>query len=412
MITNGSEVVQLAGPLQIYVNSFLDHLHSRGYAPKSISKKRSIAMAFARWSQDERIAFVDLSKNHLAEFVKRRPLSSPDAVVKRWAALRQFLTHLRLELGLSVPAGNQPASPVDDLTKRYVSYLRTGRGLAQNSVLVYTPCVRDFLGYRLSVTGSLALKALDAETVRAFLAERIGGRSSESVRLLSVALRSLLRFLFLRGETPRDLSPAVPMVRTYRQSGIPVVLSPEEVESVLSATDRFTTRGRRDHAILLLLARLGLRAAEIVSLELSDIHWRTGEIVVRGKGSRLDHVPLLADIGEAIALYLREDREASKCRKVFLRLIPPRVGFTGPASIDHIVRLALARANVSPRPGCVAHLFRHSLATRMIRHGASITEIAGVLRHRSQGTTAIYAKVSFDALRTVARPWPLVGGVQ
>jgi integrase/recombinase XerD len=313
---------------------------------------------------------------------------------------------------LPVLAEGKPTSPADHMMQRFVGYLRADRGLAENSVLIYAPCVRDFLTYRLAKAGSLAFESLDAETIRGFLIERIAHRSSESARLLSVALRSLLRFLFLRGETPRDLSPAVPMVCTYRQSAVPDGLSPDEVESVLSATDRSTTRGRRDHAILLLLARLGLRAGEIVSLELSDIHWRTGEIVVRGKGPRLDHVPLLADVGEAVALYLRKDRGTSISRRVFLRLIPPRIGLAGPCSVDHIVRLALARAGVRPRHGCVAHLFRHSLATRMIRHGASIAEIAEVLRHRSQGTTAVYAKVSFEALRTVARPRPVAGGAQ
>lgn len=193
---------------------------------------------------------------------------------------------------------------------------------------------------------------------------------------------------------------------------MPAVLSPTEVERVLSATDRSTTYGCRDYAVLLLLARLGLRASEVVSLELGDLQWRAGEIVVRGRGPRVDRVPLLAEIGDALVRYLREGRGTSASRRVFLRLIPPRVGLARPCAIDHIVRRALARADVPPRWRRVAHLFRHSLATRMIRHGASLAEIAEVLRHRSRGTTAIYAKVSFDALRTVARPWPGVGGVQ
>jgi len=410
MTTTGFEVAPLIGPLQLHIDSFLDHLHAKGYAPQSVTSKGSIAIAFARWSQGERIGVENLSEDHLAAFVKRRP-PRPNAPVEL-RALRQFLTHLRIERGLPVLAEGKPASSADDLAQRYAGYLRNDRGLAENSVLIYTPCVRDFLTYRLAKTGNLALETLDAETIRVFLIERIAHRSSESARLLSVALRSLLRFLFLRGETPRDLSPAVPMVRTYRQSSVPAVLSPEEVESALSATDRSTTRGGRDYAILLLLARLGLRAGEIVSLELSDIHWRTGEIVVRGKGPRLDHVPLLADVGEAVALYIRKDRGASISRRIFLRLIPPRIGLASPCSIDHIVRFAFARAGVRPRHRRVAHLFRHSLATRMIRHGASIAEIAEVLRHRSQSTTAVYAKVSFEALRTVARPWPVGGGAQ
>jgi site-specific recombinase XerD len=293
-----------------------------------------------------------------------------------------------------------------------VAFLRTDRGLAENSILVYAPCARDFLSDRVATRGQLALDTLDAEAVRAFLLKRIPHRSSESSRLLTVALRSFLRFLFLRGEAPRDLSAAIPTIRTYRQAAVPAVLSPEDVERVLAAPDRSTTRGRRDHAILLLLARLGLRASEVVSLELGDLRWRIGEIVVRGKGPRRDHVPLLADVGDAVACYLREDRGPNVSRRVFLRLIPPRVGFARPCAIDHVVRLAFARAGVHPPGGRVAHLFRHSLATRMIRHGASIAEIAEVLRHRSQTTTAIYAKVSFEALRSVARPWPVPGGAR
>ena len=409
MMTNVPEVLPL-GPFQHPVDSFVDHLRAKRYAPHSVALKKSIILAFARWSQSQGIGIDDLSEDYLAAFVKRRPLRHASAVEMR--ALRQFLRHLRIERGLPVSARGKSASPVDDLTDHYIHYLRTECGLAKNSILVYAPCVQDFLTYRLAKTGNLALQTLDAETIRAFLMERIALRSSEPARLVSVAIRSLLRFLFLRGEAPRDLSPAVPRVRTYRQAGVPTILSPEEVESVLSATDLTTKRGRRDFAILLLLARLGLRAGEIVSLELSDVQWRTAEILVRGKGCRLDHVPLLADVGEGLALYLREDRGTSISRRFFLRLMPPRIGLTGPCSIDHIVRLALARAGVRPRHRCVAHLFRHSLATRMIRHGASMAEIAEVLRHRSQSTTAIYAKVSFDALRTVARPWPLSGGAQ
>lgn len=409
MGTHGWEAAARLGPLEIEVEPFLDDLAAAGYAPQALEHRRSIVMAFARWTRVERLAVQDLSEAHLAAFVKRRP-HGRDTRKKELAALRRFLAHLRGRGMLPPPA--RPVSPADDLAHRYGAYLRTDRGLAENSILVYVPCARAFLVDRVAKAGCLSLDTLDAESIRAFLVERIAHRSSESARLLTIALRSLLRFFFLRGETARDLSAAVPMVRTYRQSGVPAVLSPDEVERVLAATDRSTTQGRRDYAILLLLARLGLRAGEIVSLELSDFRWRAGEIVVRGKGPRLDRVPLLADIGDAVAQYLREDRGTSPSRRIFLRLIPPRVGLARPCASDHIVRLALARAGVRPRHRRVAHLFRHSLATRMIRHGASIAEIAEVLRHRSQSTTAIYAKVSFEALRTVARPWPAVGGVQ
>jgi integrase/recombinase XerD len=408
MTKKNSDTARFINPLQLYIDSFVNHLNAKRYVSQSVAVKRSIVRAFARWSQSKQIGIDDLCECHLAAFVKRRPPKPFSEVEMR--TLRQFLMYLRVEHGLPFLAASESASPADKLAQRYIDYLRSDRGLAKNSILVYAPCVRDFLVYRLAQKGGLSLRTLDAETIRAFLMERIAHRSSEPARLFTIALRSLLRFLFLRGETPRDLSPAVPLVRTYRHSTVPAVLTPEEVESVLSASDRSTPRGRRDHAILLLLARLGLRAAEIVSLELGDINWRTGEILVRGKGSRLDRVPLMIDVGEAIALYIRKDRGSSISRRVFLRMIPPRIGLTTSSSIDHIVRSSLAFAGVRPRHRCVAHLFRHSLATRMIRQGASIAEIAEVLRHRSQGSTTIYAKVSFDALRTVARPWPAEGG--
>ena len=409
METDDQKPVGLLGPLAVHVDSFLDDLRAAGYAPAAVTKRRSIVTSFIRWIQAERVEVPDLSDGHLATFLKRRP--------HRWATpkerptVRRFLAHVRARR-MAAPPATMSVSPAEELAERYVGFLRTERGLAENSILVYAPPARDFLAYRVSQAGSLALDALEAEAVHAFLVARIANRSAESSRLLTVALRSLLRFLFLRGETPRDLSAAIPMVRTYRQATVPAGLSPEEVERVLATPDASTSRGRRDSAILLLLARLGLRASEIISLELGDLHWRAGEIVVHGKGPRLDHVPLLADVGAAVARYRHTDRGITGSRRVFLRLIPPRVGLSRPCAIDHIVRLALARAGVRPRHRRVAHLFRHSLATRMIRHGASIAEIAEVLRHRSQTTTAIYAKVSFEALRGVARSWPMSGGAQ
>ncbi len=225
--------------------------------------------------------------------------------------------------------------------------------------------------------GSALSERLDTVTVQEFFLERVGDRSSQYTRLLTAALRSFLRFLYLRGETVIDLSLSVPTVRRWGQAAIPAVLSFEEVERVLSAPDRSTSCGRRDYAILLLLARLGLRVGEIVLLELSDIQWRSGEIIVRGKGRVPDRLPLLSDIGEALALYLGGDRGCSDSRRVFLRMMAPRVGLTGPAAVGHIVRRALARAKIhSPGRGAT-HLFRHSLAARMIRHGAPSKLVTG-----------------------------------
>lgn len=284
MKTNGSQGGGLPGPLEAYVDSFLDDQRAAGYSPNTLAERRAVAVAFARWAETEAIAELSLGEEHVKAFIRRQLQSA--ATEHEQATARRFLAHLRAR-GVLPPAESGPGTPADALVARYTTFLRQDRGLAENSILVYAPCAREFLAYRLAQAGTLALDKLDAETIRAFLLSRIRNRSSESSRLVTVALRSLLRFLFLRGETPRDFSAAVPTIRTYRQAGVPALLTPEEVEQVLASADRSTPRGRRDYAILLLLARLGMRASEVVSLELGDLRWRTGELVVRGKGPRL-----------------------------------------------------------------------------------------------------------------------------
>jgi site-specific recombinase XerD len=332
-----------------------------------------------------------------------------DRVQCERAALRSFLAYLRAEAIVGSPTlGGQSA--LTHIYGRYLDYLRRDRGLANNSVLVYGPFIRDFLNSQDTGDGRILPDAFDAITIRNHLLARSKGRSAEYTRLMSVALRSFCHFLFLRGNTPRDLYESVPSVRKWQQSTVPTFLTPEQEEALIATTDQSTPRGCRDHAVLLLLARLGLRAGEIVALELGDIHWRSGELVVHGKGQMVEHVPLPSEVGDAIATYLCDARGASASRRVFLRTYAPRVGLAGPAAVGHIVRLAFARAGFRPACRGAAHLFRHGLATTMIRHGASMAEIAEVLRHRSQVSTAIYAKVAFEDLRGVARSWPTAGG--
>ncbi len=393
-----------------HIEAFLEHLRTAGYVDSTLRKKQRILTAFARWMKGKTIALAHLDESAIGAFVNRSACAPATRVQFELAVLRLLLTYLRSKaiVRLAVPVED---SSIDSISGRYVDYLRQDRGLAENSVHVYAPFIRDFLrNQNAADTGFVIPAAFDATTIRNHLLARSKGRSGEYMRLMAVALRSFCHFLFLRGDTPRDLASAVPTVRKWRQSSVPSFLTPEQEETILSCTDRSSPRGRRDYAILLLLARLGLRAGEIVALELDDIHWRSAELVVHGKSQMVEHVPLLYEVGEALAMYLCNDRGASASRRVFLRMWAPRVGLTGPAAVGHIVRLAFARAGFRPACRGAAHLFRHGLATTMIRHGASMAEIAEVLRHRSQDSTAIYAKVSFEALRGVARAWPATGG--
>jgi len=299
---------------------------------------------------------------------------------------------------------------VNTLYSRYISYLRDEQGLAHNSVLVYTLHIRNYLAGQDSGSGQVSPHAFEATTMRQHILDRSEGRSGEFIRLMGVSLRSFCRFLFLYGFTGGDLSVFVPSVRTWRHSSVPTYLTPTQFEDILVATDRSTRTGCRDYAILLLLARLGLRAGEIVTMSLDDIRWRSSEIVIHGKGQKAERVPLLSDVGDALAQYLRGFRQTSLSRRLFLSQRRLPVGLSGPAVIGHIVRRAFARIGFRPSSRGASHLFRHGLATTMIRKGASMTQIAQVMRHRSETTTAIYAKVAFEDLREVARPWPIMGG--
>lgn len=400
------------GLCNAHVSSFLTYLRSERYAEKTLRTKQLIITSFVQWTMVKQLPANDLKEFHLTQFVERSPGRKKAQVNLELAALRPFFRYLRTQNEIQ-PSSPIATTPVDDLEHRYTHYLLGERGLAENSIRVYLPFIHDFLTDRVAKVGDYTfLEILDAQTVQDFLLDRVHDRSSEYSRLLATSLRSFLRFLYLRGETQIDLSLCVPTVRRWSQTQPHTLLSPEEVERILSAVDRSTPKGRRDYAILLLLARLGLRAGEIVFMELKDILWRTGEIVVRGKGKKRDHLPLPSEVGEAVALYLCQDRGTSRSRQVFLRNLAPRVGLAGPGAVGHIVRYTLARAGLNTPCGSAAHLFRHSLATKMIRNGASITEISEILRHRCRKSTETYAKVDFRSLREVARPWPVKGGAR
>jgi integrase len=238
--------------------------------------------------------------------------------------------------------------------------------------------------------------------VAAFLARELPQRGISSGSDLAAALRSFLRFLHVEGLLAAPLAQAVPPVAGRRGAGLPRGIAPVTLGLLLASCDRRTGPGRRDYAILLLLARLGLRAGEVARLRLDDIDWHTGDLIVHGKGSREDRLPLPCDVGAAVAGYLRRGRPRAETRAVFLRAIAPAVALS-PTGITGVVYAACDRAAV-PRVG--AHRLRHTAATEMLRAGGSLIEVGQVLRHARVGTTAIYAKVDFAALRPLAPSWP------
>ncbi len=399
------------GVIQLHIEPFMVELRAAGYAANTLSSKRSALQQFVQWRHHRKGSFEDLTESEIRKYLSTSFAGdrSKHSVASR--GLLGFLAFLRNRKVVRA-AVSKRADAKSALEARYADFLLNEKGLAELSLKVYLPVAKDLLHYLEAEHRTTAIRRLDASMLRAFLLVRSKARSSECVRLLATSLRSFLRFLHSQGEIRNDLTAAIPTVRRWAQPGIPRTLAPSEINRILDAPDRATATGRRDYAILLLLARLGLRSSEVLSLELGDLRWRTGEILIRGKGNRQDLLPLPRDVGQAIARYLRLDRGERETRRVFLRRIAPRVPMTGPASIGHIVRRAMAEAGVERPKQIAAHLFRHTLASRMLHRGSHLREISQVLRHRAVVSTEIYAKIDMRALREVVRPWPAKGGTR
>lgn len=396
--------------IESHANKFIAGLEAEGYARGSLSTKRAALRQFLLWQRRRKPLVREPDESEVARFLARSCRLGPRHRCLASTALFGFLNYLRRQGVIATSAPDIPETVTSALEMRYRDFLRNDKGLAENSLHAYLPLVADLMGYLKRQNGGIPIRRLDAGVLRDFLLDRTQGRSSAFARLLTSSLRSFLRFLHGQGEINHDLTAAVPAVRRWAQPDVPRKLTPEEVDRVLGAPDRTTARGRRDLAILLLLAKLGLRANEVLTLELGDIRWKTGEVLIRGKGGRRDLLPLPRAAGAALARYLRLDRGVRPTQRVFLRAYAPRVPLTGSAAIGHIVRHAMAQAAVDRPRQIAAHLFRHTLASRMLQQGAGLTDIAEVLRHRSPSTTEIYAKIDMRSLNEVVRPWPTKGG--
>lgn len=389
----------------VQLRRFTSSLTEQGYAENTLREKVKLLAKCGEWLKRNRRAVADLDEPLVETFLKRRhQVHRGDS-----KTLQQFLDHLRRQN--VVAARNLPCdrSPLAQILNRYETHLSTERGLVAHTIQEYQSFVRKFLLERFRGQ-PLLLKAVKASDISHFILRHTASMRGKRAQVMTTAFRSFFRFLFEKGELQADLAASVPTVANWQLSTVPKYLTPKEVERVLKACDRRTAIGRRNYAILLLLARLGLRAGEVIALQLEDINWRAGEILVRGKGLLHDRMPLPPDVGQALASYLRRDRPTCRTRRVFICTKAPRRGFAHPSTLSTIVRRALARADLHP-PLKGAHLLRHSLATSMLRSGATMSEIAEILRHRALNTTEIYAKVDFQGLRSLAHPWPM-GGAQ
>jgi site-specific recombinase XerD len=395
------------GPLVAHLGPFARSLREQGYARHTIHRQVLLAASFSRWLNQRGIRLRSITFRYLTRYLRYRArrvrLARGDA-----AALRHLLEFLH---GAGVLPTEKTSArhlpPAERWTQAYATYLDDARGLASATIVNYVPFVRQFLQDRFG-DGPVRLAHLSARDVGRFVQRQARHLHQKRAKLLTSALRSFLQYARYCGATPVELAAAVPSVANWSMPAIPRAIAPEQVRQLLASIDRRTAVGRRDYAIVLLLARLGLRAGEVVALELDDIDWNKGRVTVRGKRGQRSALPVPADVGRAIAAYLRWGRPTSASRRVFLRAKAPYRGFQGACGVGSVVRHALLRAGIEA-PTTGTHQFRHGLASAMLRHGASLGEIGDVLGHRHPQTTMLYAKVDLPALRSLALPWPRGG---
>jgi len=393
------------GPVAAPIEPFARSLREQGYTLCSTHRQVLLATCFSRWLEHQGVSLRRVNSDHPRQYLRYRARQVRPCRGEA-AALKHLLDFLRGErvIPTEKKVSTLLLTPAERCTQAYEQYLREARGLARATIINYVPFIRSFLQDRFG-DGPVTLSRLCARDVVGFVQRRAPRLHPKRAKLLTTALRSFLRYVRYRGSAKLDLAAAVPVVANWSMSSIPRAIAPDQVRQLLASIDRRTAIGRRDYAILLLLSRLGLRSGEVAFLELDDIDWNAGQLSVRGKSGLRSDLPLPAEVGQAIAAYLRRGRPHHASRRVFLRVKGPLQGFRGACGVGSIVRHRLQHAGLEA-PTYGAHQFRHGLATEMLRHGASLGEIGELLGHHSPETTKIYTKVDLDALRTLALPWP------
>jgi site-specific recombinase XerD len=400
-----SSHVRLSGPLAVFAAGYAQSLRQQGYTRNSTTEQVRLLAHLSRWLSRQGLTVHGLCSADLDRFLRARRRRGYGQYLT-WRALQPVLTYLR-DRGVTLTPQPVTHDAVSLLLGQYCEYLLHERGLAPGTVRHYADAVRPFLQGRTAANRlTVDWGSLEATDVTAFVVSRTAQQSRGTAQFMVTALRSLLRFLHVHAMIARPLAAAVPAVTRWRLASLPKSLTSSEVRALLASCDRRTGAGRRDFAVLTTLVSLGVRAGELAALRLEDIDWHDGTLIVRGKGHTRERLPLPTSVGQAIVSYLRRGRPATATsRTVFVRVRAPHHALTA-AGLTQIVCSAACRAGLGP---IYAHRLRHTAATQMLRAGVGLPEIGQVLRHRHLLTTAIYAKVDRQRLRTIARVWP--GGV-
>jgi site-specific recombinase XerD len=391
------------GPLSEYLDTFARKLSDCGYATDTGQDRLRAVARLSRWMISRNLPAKDLDEQVVTEFLQERQRQGC-VRPREPKALALFLEHLRQEGVVDRPVPSVAVDGLGRLQRDFERYLLQERGLATATIRNYLCVWRRFLLTHFHKEMLDPHQLTPAHIIR-FVRRIAQSRPPRSAKFTIVGLRAFLRFLYVHGRTATDLTASVPTIPHWKVEAPPRSLNAHEVEALLRSCDQATLAGKRDYAVLCLLARLGLRAGEVAAMTLDDIDWRAGELTVRGKGGMRERLPLPAEVGQALAAYLREPRPPCAGRHLFLQAQAPFRGFAGTTTVCRIVAQAVKRAGLNP-PRRGAHLLRHSLATTLLQQGASLQEIGDVLRHRHPVTTQIYAQVDIAALQTVVQPWP------
>jgi site-specific recombinase XerD len=388
-----------------HIDGFASMLSDEGYTRDTSRGYLRAADHLGRWADRQRVEIRLWDDEVLVRFGRHLPRckcikANKGIFADAIAGARLLLRHLRA-CEVVAPGPVPTARRYAAIVEEFAAWMVRHRGLALSSAALYKRKLQPFVD-SLGEDPS----RYTVNNIRGYVIDRIGDAGRSEARSAATAIRTFLRFLVADERVPAELQRCVPKVAQWRLSSLPRYLEAPDVERVLNSCDLTTEAGLRDHAILLLLARLGLRAGDIVAMTTADIEWRAGALRVLGKGRREVRLPLPQDVGDAILAYVERGRPDTNTDRLFLRVRAPRRPFSSSVAISDVVRAALDRAGIENAPIRGAHLLRHSMATAMLRAGASLDTIATVLRHSTHDTAAIYAKVDVTMLQQVTQPWP------
>ncbi len=392
--------VRMSGPVVGYSDGLVCELRTLGYATTTATELMRLTAHLSRWLEGSGLGLAELSPSVIDAFVAERRTSYVNLSSAR--ALDPIVGYLRRVGAVPESLRVVPTTAAQVALDGFVRFLVDERALSGPVAAAYAHWVRPFVEQLLCPAGAHGPQDVAAGELVAFLARTLPALSPKSAQMTATALRSLLRFAHAEGWLSRDLTAAVPPVARWRLSGLPRPLTQAQVRALLQACDPADPVGSRDSAVIVLMRRLALRSAEVAALGLEDLDWVGGTVLIRGKGGRVDRMPLPVDVGQALVGYLRGGRPATSERTVFVRAVAP---FTplGSSSVSCIVARAARRAGLGTVHG---HRLRHTAASETLNAGATLDEVAQLLRHQGVASTVIYAKVDRSRLTALARPWP------